>query len=91
MFKNTFISIYDRIFQASTFETVTVVRISEALPGLHRDPRPKRRVCRLLVATRRQRSGGLKGGAGGGRAQRMLPPVAAPHCGICSRPFILLT
>lgn len=24
-------------------------------------------------------------------SQRMLPPVAAPHCGICSRPFRLLT
>lgn len=51
----------------------------------------KKWVCRLLVATCRQRSSSLKGRAGGGRAQRMLPPVAAPHCGICSRPFRLLT
>lgn len=47
--------------------------------------------CRRLAATRRQRSSSLKGRAGGGRAQRMVPPVAAPHCGICSRPFRLLT
>lgn len=99
--KNTSISIYDKIFQANTSEALIVVRMDDALSGLDTgDAQSCLRlsvlitttwVCRLLVATCLQRSSSLKGRVEGGRAQRMLPPVAAPHCGICSRPFRLLT
>lgn len=98
--ENTFVSIYAKNFQATTFEALIAVKMRHCQVITQKSDWILAYAYLLawhseFVAAWRGRSGSaassLKGRAGGGRAQRMVPPVAAPHCGICSRPFRLLT